>query len=54
MPNAHARMQSLALRHVTLTTIDEALAAAAQAGSLDDEQVSVVEAWLRDRRAAGN
>ena len=54
MPNAHARMQSLDLRHVTLTTIDEALAAAARAGSLDDEQVSVVEAWLRDRRAAEN
>jgi orotate phosphoribosyltransferase len=54
MPSARARLQSLSLRHTTLTTIDEALAAAARAGSLDDEQVSVVEAWLRDRRAAGN
>ncbi len=52
MPSAHARLQALDLRHTTLTTIDEALAAAHRAGSLDDEQVSVVEQWLRDRRAA--
>ena len=52
MPAAHARMQSLSLRHSTLTTIDEALAAAARAGQLDDGQVSVVEDWLRERRAA--
>jgi orotate phosphoribosyltransferase len=51
MPNAHARMRSLGLRHMTLTTIDEALAAAARARQLDDRQVSVVEDWLRDRRA---
>ncbi|HEY7830034.1 MAG TPA: phosphoribosyltransferase family protein [Solirubrobacteraceae bacterium] len=54
MPSARARLRSLSLRHTTLTTIDEALAAAARAGSLDDEQVSVVEAWLSDRRATGN
>lgn len=52
MPSAHMRMQSLGLRHTTLTTIDEALAAAARAGQLDDRQVSVVEDWLRERRAA--
>jgi orotate phosphoribosyltransferase len=51
MPAAHARMQSLSLRHSTLTSIDEALAAAARAGQLDDRQVSVVEDWLRERRA---
>jgi len=51
MPAAHARLQSLGLRHSTLTTIDEALAAAARAGQLDDRQVSVVEDWLRERRA---
>lgn len=53
MPSAHRRLQALSLRHATLTTIDEALAAAARAGSLDDRQVSTVEAWLRERRAAG-
>jgi orotate phosphoribosyltransferase len=52
MPSARARMDELGLRHSTLTTIDEALAAARRAGSLDDEQVSVVESWLRDRRSA--
>jgi orotate phosphoribosyltransferase len=52
MPSAHARMQALGLRHTTLTTIDEALAAAARARQLDDRQVSVVEDWLRERRAA--
>lgn len=52
MPGAHALMQSLGLRHTTLTTIDEALAAAARAGQLDARQVSVVEEWLSDRRAA--
>jgi len=51
MPSAHARLCSLGLRHTTLTTIDEALAAAERAGSLDGGQVSIVEAWLRDRRA---
>jgi orotate phosphoribosyltransferase len=52
MPSAKARLETLGIRHTTLTTIDEALAAAGQAGSLDGTQVSVVETWLRDRRAA--
>jgi orotate phosphoribosyltransferase len=51
LPSAHARMQSLGLRHATLTSIDEALAAAERAGSLDADQVSVVESWLQERRA---
>lgn len=54
MPSAHERLEALGLRHMTLTTIDEALAAAARAGSLEEGQVSVVAAWLRDRRAKGN
>jgi orotate phosphoribosyltransferase len=52
LPSARARMQAMGLRHTTLTTIDEALAAAARAGQLDDEQVSIVEQWLRERRSA--
>ncbi len=51
LPSAHARMQDADLRHQTLTTIDEALAAAGRAGSLDDEQVSLVENWLLQMRA---
>jgi orotate phosphoribosyltransferase len=51
MPSAHARMRELDLKHTTLTSIDEALRAARRAGALDDEQVSVVEGWLRDRRS---
>jgi orotate phosphoribosyltransferase len=54
LPSARARLESLGLRHTTLTTIDEALAAAARAGSLDVGQVAVVEAWLQDRRAKGD
>jgi orotate phosphoribosyltransferase len=54
MPDAHARLAALDLRHTTLTTIDDALAAAERAGSLDEGQVSVVRAWLGDRRAAGD
>jgi orotate phosphoribosyltransferase len=53
MPSAQARLQALGLRHTTLTTIDEALAAAGQAGSLNDGQVSTVAAWLREQRSAG-
>ncbi|HEV3071033.1 MAG TPA: hypothetical protein VGY76_06360 [Solirubrobacteraceae bacterium] len=52
MPTAQARMKALGLRHTTLTTIDEALAAAGRAGSLDAGQVSVVADWLHDRRAS--
>jgi orotate phosphoribosyltransferase len=52
MPTAQARMKALGLRHTTLTTIDEALAAAERAGSLDAGQVSVVADWLRDMRAS--
>jgi orotate phosphoribosyltransferase len=51
MPIAHSRLKSLALTHTSLTTIDQALAAAQRTGSLDDREVSVVEEWLRDRRA---
>ena len=51
MPGARARMEELGLRHTTLTTIDEALAAAHRAGSLAAGEVSVVEGWLRERRA---
>lgn len=51
MPSADVRLESLGLRYVTLTTIDEALVAAQRAGSLDDHEVSVVEKWLQDRRA---
>lgn len=51
LPSARARMEAAGLRHATLTTIDEALAAAGRAGSLDDQQVSVVEDWLLQRRA---
>ncbi len=51
MPSAHARLGEMGLRHRTLTTIDEALAAAARAGSLGGEQVSAVEAWLQERRS---
>jgi orotate phosphoribosyltransferase len=51
MPSARARMEALGLRHVTLTTIDEALAAAGRAGSLEESQVSLVADWLRERRA---
>jgi orotate phosphoribosyltransferase len=54
MRSAQARLEALGLRHTTLTTIDEALAATERAGSLDEGQVSVVAAWLRDRRASGN
>jgi orotate phosphoribosyltransferase len=50
LPRAHARMEAAGLRHATLTTIDEALAAAERAGSLDDRQVSVVEDWLLQAR----
>jgi orotate phosphoribosyltransferase len=50
MPSAHARMRELSLRHCTLTTIDDALAAAQRAGALAPEQVSVVSAWLCERR----
>ena len=53
MPSAQARMEALSLRHMTLTTLDEALAAAGRSGSLDEGQVSVVADWLRDRRASG-
>jgi orotate phosphoribosyltransferase len=53
LPDAHARMDALGLRHTTLTTIDEALAAAARAGSLDEEQVSLVRDWLMQRRSGG-
>lgn len=52
MPTAHARMRELGLRHTTLTTIDTALAAAAQAGQLDERQASIVRDWLRERRSA--
>ncbi len=52
LPGARARMQAMGLRHTTLTTIDEALAAAARAGQLNGEQVSIVERWLRERRSA--
>jgi orotate phosphoribosyltransferase len=52
MPRAKARLETLGIRHTTLTTIDEALATAGRAGSLDEAQVSVVEAWLSDKRAA--
>jgi orotate phosphoribosyltransferase len=51
LPSAHARMRALGLRHTTLTTIDEALAAAVRAGSLDEEQVSLVQDWLTQRRS---
>jgi orotate phosphoribosyltransferase len=51
LPSARARMEAAGLRHATLTTIDEALAAAGRAGSLDDQQVSVVEDWLLQTRA---
>jgi orotate phosphoribosyltransferase len=50
MPSAHARLRQLDLQHTTLTTIDDALAAAQRAGALDAAQVSVVDAWLRERR----
>lgn len=53
MPSAQARLEALGLHHTTLTTIDETLAAAARAGSLNEGQVSVVAAWLGDRRASG-
>lgn len=51
MPSAHVRLESLDLRHATLTTIDQALAAAQRGGSLGDHEVSLVEKWLRDKRA---
>lgn len=51
MPSAQARLQSLGLRHITLTTIDQALAAAQRAESLGDHEVSIVERWLLDRRS---
>jgi orotate phosphoribosyltransferase len=51
LPSAHARLTALELRHITLTTIDDALAAAQRAGALGAEQVSVVAGWLRERRA---
>jgi orotate phosphoribosyltransferase len=51
MPSARERLRALGLRHTTLTTIDEALGAARRAGALEDEQVSVIEGWLRERRA---
>jgi len=51
MPSADARLKALGLRYVTLTTIDEALAAAQRGGSLNGHEVSVVEKWLQDRRA---
>jgi orotate phosphoribosyltransferase len=51
LPSARARMEAAGLRHATLTTIDEALAAAGRAGSLDAQQVSVVEDWLLQKRA---
>lgn len=50
MPAAHSRMQSLALAHTTLTTIDQALAAARRSGALDDHEAAVVEEWLRAQR----
>ncbi len=51
LPSAQARMEALGLRHTTLTTIDEALAAARRASALDDEQVSLVEDWLSQTRS---
>ncbi len=53
LPSAHERIEALGLRHTTLTTIDEALAAAARAGSLDEAQVSLVRDWLVQRRSGG-
>ncbi len=51
LPRARARMDAAGLRHRTLTTIDEALAAAQRVGSLDGEQVGLVENWLGQARA---
>lgn len=51
MPSADARLNSLGLRYVTLTTIDQALAAAHRGGWLNDSEVSVVGKWLQDSRA---
>jgi orotate phosphoribosyltransferase len=50
LPSAQARMDALGLRHTTLTTIDEALAAARRARALDDVQVSIVGDWLSQIR----
>jgi orotate phosphoribosyltransferase len=51
MPSAQSRLKSLALAHTTLTTIDQALAVARRRGSLDDQQVSLIEEWLYEKRA---
>jgi orotate phosphoribosyltransferase len=51
LPRAQARMDAAGLRHRTLTTIDEALAGAQRAGSLDSDQVGLVEDWLGQARA---
>jgi orotate phosphoribosyltransferase len=51
LPRARTRMDTAGLRHRTLTTIDEALVATQRAGSLDGEQVGLVEDWLAQARA---
>jgi orotate phosphoribosyltransferase len=50
LPRAGARMDAAGLGHRTLTTIDQALAAAQRAGALDGEQVALVEDWLGQAR----
>jgi orotate phosphoribosyltransferase len=51
LPRARARMDAAGLRHITLTTLDEALAAARRSGALDNAQVAQVESWLLQTRA---
>jgi orotate phosphoribosyltransferase len=49
-PVARSVLENAGIRHISLTTIDHALAAAVSRGTLDTEQAAVVEAWLGEQR----
>ena len=49
-PVARAVLENADIRHISLTTIDHALAAAVSRGALDNAQAAVVEAWLGEQR----
>jgi orotate phosphoribosyltransferase len=49
-PVARSVLENADIRHISLTTIDHALAAAVSRGTLDTKQAAVVEAWLGGQR----
>lgn len=54
IPRARQRLSRLGIEHYSLTTIDAALTAARQLGTLSNGQVAIVSGWLdRVRRQSG-